>query len=54
MRAQFSLIQRLPLASGSQDKEDRIGAGSIRNTRSSTAKAMRLDMDWEQWMQDGP
>jgi hypothetical protein len=54
MRAQLGLVQRLPLTSGSQDKEDCIGAVSIRNTRSSTAKAMRIDTDWEQWMQDGP
>jgi len=54
MRAQLGLVQSLPLASSSQDKEDGICTVSIRHARSSTSKAVGIDMHWQEWLQDGP
>jgi hypothetical protein len=54
MCAQLSLVQSLPLASGSQDKEDRIGTVSIGHTWPSAAKAMRIDMHGQQRLEDCP
>lgn len=54
MRAQLGLVERLPLAAGSQDKEDCISTVSIRHPRSSTSKAVGIDMDGQQRLEDSP
>ena len=54
MSTQFGLVQSLPVAAGAQNVEDRIGTTPIRDTGSSPAKAMRIDVDWQQWLQHGP
>jgi hypothetical protein len=54
MVAQLGLVQRSPLAPGPQDEEDGIGAGAIRHTRSSPTKAMGIDVDGQQRLEDGP
>jgi len=54
MCAQLSLVQSLPLASGSQDKEDRIGTVSIRDARSPPSKAVSIDMHGQQWLEHCP
>ena len=48
------LVQRLPLAAGAQDEEDRIGTGTIRHAQSSSTKAVRIDVDRQQRLQHGP
>jgi hypothetical protein len=54
MGTQLGVIQRLPLAAGPQDVEDRIGTTPIRHTRSPAPKAMRIDVDGQQRLQDRP
>lgn len=53
-RAQVGLIQRLPLAAGSQHIEDRIRAGAIRHAWSSASKPMGIHMDWQQRFKNRP
>ena len=48
MDTQLGLVQRSPLATGPQDMEDRIGASSIRDTQSSPAKVLGIDVDGQQ------
>ncbi len=54
MRTQLGLVQGLPLASRSQHIEDRIRTASICNARSPASKAMRIDVDGQEWLQHGP
>jgi hypothetical protein len=54
MRTQLGLIQRLPLAARAQDVEDRICTAPIRDTWSSTSKAVRVHMLWQQGVQQRP
>ena len=54
MGARLGLVQRLPLAAGSQDKENRIGTISIRCTWSSPSEAVRIDMDGQEGLQNTP
>jgi site-specific recombinase XerD len=54
MRTQLGLVERLPLASRSQDVENGIGAVTIRHAGASTAKAMRVDVDGQQRLQHRP
>src|SRR5260370_40040339 len=54
MRAQFGLIEGLPLASRAQDVEDGIGTVAVRHPWASSAKAMRIDMDRQQRVQHCP
>jgi len=54
MGAEPSLVQGLPLATCPQDKEDAISTGAIGYARSPAAKAMGIDMDRQQWLQDMP
>jgi hypothetical protein len=54
MRTQLRLIEGLPLASGAQDREDRVGTVSIGHARSSTSKAMRVHMQRQQRLQYCP
>jgi hypothetical protein len=44
---QFGLVKGLPLAACSQDIKNGVGTAAIGNTRSSPAKAMRIDLDRE-------
>jgi hypothetical protein len=54
MGAQLGLVQGLPRASGSQDKENRIRTVSIRHPWSSPSKAVRIDMHGQEGLQNGP
>jgi len=54
MGAQLGLVQRAPLAAGPQDEEDGIRTGAIRHARASSAKAVGIDMDGQQRLEDGP
>jgi hypothetical protein len=54
MCTELGLILRLPLAAGSQDKEDHTATSSIRHTWASAAKAVRVHMGREQQSQDCP
>lgn len=54
MSAQLRLVQRPPLAAGPQDEANRIGTAPIRHARSSSAKAMGMDMDGQQGLEDSP
>jgi hypothetical protein len=54
MGTQLGLVEGVPLAAGPQDVENRIGTGSIRHSRSSSAKAMGVDVNGQQWLKDGP
>jgi hypothetical protein len=54
MGTQFGLVQSLPLAASAQHVEDRICTTSIGDAGSSTTKAMRIDVDWQQRLEHGP
>jgi len=54
VRAQLGLIQRLPRAAGAEDVEDGVGAGAIADPWPSPAEPMRVDVDRQQRLQDGP
>jgi hypothetical protein len=54
MGTQLGLVERLPLASRSQDVENGIGAVTIRHPGAATAKAMRVDVDGQQRLQHRP
>jgi hypothetical protein len=54
MRAQLGLIQRLPLAARAQYVEDRISTAPIRDTWSSTPKAVRVHMLRQQGVHQRP
>ncbi len=54
MRTQFGLVQGLPRASAAQHVENRVSTASIRHTWSSAAKAMRIEREREQRLQDCP
>jgi hypothetical protein len=54
MRTQLGLVQGLPVAAGSQDVEDRVDTVSIRHARSSSAKAMGVDMHGQQGLEHCP
>jgi hypothetical protein len=54
MRAQLSLVERLPLAAGPQDEEDGVCASAISDAWPPTPKAMGVDMDRQQRLEDRP
>ncbi len=54
MRTQVGLVEGLPLASSSQNEEDGVGTVSIWHAWPSAAKAMRIDMRWQQRLEDCP
>ena len=54
MRAQLGLVESLPLAPGSQNKENRVGTVSIGYPWPSASKAMPIDMHGQQRLEDSP
>jgi len=54
MRAQLSLVERVPLAAGPQDEEDGVGASAISDAWPPTPNAMGVDMDRQQRLEDRP
>jgi hypothetical protein len=54
MGTQLGLIKGLPLAGSSQHREDRVGTVPVCNARSPASKAMRIDVDGQEWLQHGP
>ena len=52
--AQLRLVQGLPLATGTEDVEDGIGAAAVGNPRTSAAEAVGVEMDRDEGLQDGP
>ena len=51
---QLGLIQGLPLAAGAYHREDRVGAGTIRYARPSSATAMGIHVDGYQRIKHRP
>jgi hypothetical protein len=54
MGTQLRLVQRLPLAAGAQHIEDGISTGTIGHARSSSAEAMRIDVDRQERLEHRP
>src|SRR5258706_5694588 len=54
MRAQLSLVERLPLATGPQDEEDGVCASAISDAWPPTPKAMGDDRHRQQRLEDRP
>jgi hypothetical protein len=53
-RTQICLVERLPLAAGAQGVENGVRTAPIRDARASPAKAVRIDMGGQEWLQYGP
>ncbi len=54
MRAQLRLVERVPLAAGPQDEEDGVCASAISDAWPPTPKAMGVDRDRQQRLEDRP
>ena len=51
---ELGLIQRLPLTAGAQHIEDGVGTQALRDSGTATAESVRVDVDWQQGLQDVP
>jgi hypothetical protein len=51
---QVGLVERFPLATGSQDVKNAVGTFSIRDTRASTPESVRIHVNRQQRLQDIP
>lgn len=54
MRTPLGLVHCLPLAAGPQDEEDGVRASAICDARPPTPKAMGIDMNRQQRLEDRP